>query len=1070
MPIQQSSRSTNILEAAGNSSSLRGSGSVTFAESYKGSYIKNKQQAVALLAQQVKTLKSKSSDSKPSDENKEETKVPLSEILNYLHLKESRGVSESTLKDLVQIAAEESIDNTDRKTAVEILKANFDAANKRVGNVADSDVALNHLLTVMQNEISGNTEDARDSAISVASIIESDSFNNTFFENLSRQKGSALGMIGDYVRSKTKYLEYVSTLPTELIKSIEPGDNTRISSLSDSDKEFREYLAERLLSKHYQIKEDAIRVTRDLTLEPVRIKAAEIQQMRGEDPNQPSGNKHTDKVLSLRDVLKKMAAAKNSKERAAAVASYYEMNNILEYRFGKEVENIKAAEEQTSAGAAVMPGTTISPQDFKNKSERSAKKWAAQLEALHLAVKSPAIMGDFKGLFEESLKQYSVMLLASDLPSSINTITQPELSATFRKEMNKLRENGYAPTSTNDLAFKREADLLTDNYDADKEKISNDLLQAFFGKDTLSSEDILQAKAFANIANPDTASTDRAKSLVNLKSEIIENFISEKVIYDDAGNIDITQEGMQKLFEKYIDPITHGTGHSTGGKTTLTINDLRNALNETNVFDNLINHWRSETVSFVPHRTTSNTAAKINELNELEKLRPTIIEHSFNELYTAANAIGATVPTISSFNDTVKDFLSNAIKKGAFQETVINSGNFEDVLETLEGLGHGAFAKSKATIDALNSYASNKNKVTTIVTEIFTRLQNPPAASTVTGLTATEAFERIATALNLKETSIVGDKASFQEDLGNSISDLYNKITTEDPDSSDKRGGHKLLRAIIGKDEDLAKRLAPRDKLLMQGERGYYEYVMTKDAGFVSADGTGFDSELRLISLGRLIQEVNNSTAHPQEKQAAVDFIESALKENSSKDFTTRVSHTMLAEAERILGSRVFDNFHTLQRKEANFGLARAKVENKKNEISSGMLHRILSRSVKKETGILGQFKSILEKVVSLISGGESKDLGEKLASENDPDLGVFKKAFDIATGNRTADYGYRSHLKDSKEVDPEHRDSFFKTLTNLDRIMAAEEYPSSPKSSSGTSSSVSKPVETRTEKEPVEA
>jgi hypothetical protein len=1058
MPIQQSSRITNILEAAGNSS-LRSSSDVPTGEKYKGENIKTKQQASAILAEHVRLAKSKGEEGKGKEVK--EPSISLKEALAFLHDPQNINFAETDLKNVVEIITKESIEQADRSKAVEILRASFADKNKKVGNVANSDLALDRLLTMVGLEIEGKGDEARDSAIGIASLIESDSYNNPFFAGISKQGSSALGMIGNFVRAKTKYFDYVNELPKELIKSIEPGDNSRLSSLSEADKEFREYLAERLLNQHFQIKEDGIRVSRDLTLEPIRVRASELQEMRGE-----KNGKYSDKVLTLRGVLKKMAAAKNSKERAAAVASYYEMNNILEYRFGKEVENMKAADEQIAAGkTTTMPsppapqGSNMTPDAFKRRSETRAKDWAGQLEALHLAVKSPAIMGDFKELFEQSIKQYSVMLLASDLPKSINTLTQPELNATFRKEVNKLRNEKNCPTTAaDDVQLKQEADSLTENYKANKEDLSGQLMKAFFGKDTLSTEDIFQAKTFAKIAKPGLDASDRQASLDNLKAEIVENFISEKVIADDQGNIDLTEVGMQKLFEKYIDPSLVGTTQTINHPQE-TIDHLRDVLNDQQVFANLVNNWSAEEITYTPNRSqATGQITQQTTLNELENIRPAVLEYSFNHDF---------VNNPNNLNQRVEEMVSTAVKKGALLDTVVNASKFTAILEHLRDAGYGS-GHIKNWTDSLNSYASNKNKAASAITSMYNALQNSQNQN-LASLSTIGAFGMLTEALDLKETSIVGDEASFKEDLGNSIADLYNKIASEDVSASNDKGGLNLLQNIIRRDEDSAKRQAPNQKLLMQGERGYYEFVMTKDAGFVSADGTGFDSELRLISLGRLIQEVQNSNATNTAKQDAIEYIIGALQENSSNDFTTRVAVTMLAEADKILGNPAqgFAQFHELQRREANFGLARAKVEAKKGEIAAEMLKRVISRSVKKETGILGQFKSILEKVVGLISGGESHDLGEKLAKETDPDLGVFKKAYDIATGNRSNDYGYKSYLKDSKEVDPEHRDAFFKALTQLDRKMAEEEYPSSSNSSS-SSSSTTKPTET--EKDPVTA
>ena len=78
-----------------------------------------------------------------------------------------------------------------------------------------------------------------------------------------------------------------------------------------------------------------------------------------------------------------------------------DMNNILEYRFGKAVQDLKDAEHHIAQGTATMPGSATTPAEAKRNAERKAKDSAEQLEALHLAVKNSTIMGDFKDMFEE---------------------------------------------------------------------------------------------------------------------------------------------------------------------------------------------------------------------------------------------------------------------------------------------------------------------------------------------------------------------------------------------------------------------------------------------------------------------------------------------------------------------------------------------------------------------------------------------------------------------------------------------------------------------------------------------
>ncbi len=841
---------------------------------------------------------------------------------------------------------------------------------------------------------------------------------------MGQSDNSSLGQLFKFIRHETKYLDYASTLAKELVKSLEDGDNKRLPALADTNKDFRELLAEKLLAKNFQIKSGDIRVNSKLTLKPLRVKGSELDEIR----NAKAGT-NKDTTYTLRDVLKQMAAAKDRKARASAVAKYADMNNILEFRFGKAVQDIKAAEHHIQAGTATMPGTTTTPQEAKRAAERRANDSAEQLEALHLAVKNATIMGDFKEMFEESIGSYGVMLLSSELPKSINSVTAPELDATVKREISRLRDLGMNPTEQTDEQIIDKSNDLTKSLRSDKENLSDKLIKAFFGKEGLSTEDLFEARVFAKVASPDINPSERTESLVTLKSEIIEDFLSSKMPTNRDGLIDISDKATQEVFERYIDPILNGTTNHNGDFQTggpFSVADLRAALNEDDVFANLIDHWSNQTIQYNNFRTSPPGAAQ-TALNELDAIREKVVEFDYNNTL---------VNNTSAIDAKVKASLESAIKKGAFQDGVIGSDKFSTILDALESSGHAG--KIKSWKSALDSYQSNKSKAATAVLEIYDAMQTAPTGHSAYANGPQDAFKKISDALELKEESVLTEESSFKEDLGSAIATLYEAIANEDP-IDDKTGGLTLLQKIIEQDEEEAKRAPVQEKLFKQDKRGYFEYQMTIDNGF---DGQDFDPELRVVALGRLIQKIKTSGASEEEQQKAVQYILGNLKENTSNNFDPRVPITLLTESDRILGGNTFDNFHKLQREEARYGYARAAVNAKKSELAGGMLYRMFDRSIKSSSGVFGKLKAALEKIRDIFSGGDTLEAANRLKEDSDPSIVPFKAAYDRAKGNGSDDYAYKSSLKASPEQDQEHIDVFLAALRHVDQRLAQREAP----------------------------
>jgi len=1029
MPIQGASRYTNLFEAAGKSS-LSGSGNLPEGEAYKGENIKTKQQAISIVAGHVASLQTKG-----SDKAKEAPEVSLTEALSFLNDDTKGDLGETDLKQLAHLMSTESAGQDERLKAINILQKTYGNNGKRVGEGQNSDLALQRVLTVLAEEIKGG--EGRDAAIEAASIINSDGYNNSFFKALGQAENTSLGVINKFLRTKTKYLEYVSTLPKELVKSLEPGENQRLAAVADTDKEFREYLAEKLLATNFQIKAGDIRVNAKLTLKPLKVTSAEFQAIRSD-----AQGSYSEKTYTLRDVLFKMAAAKDRKGRAAALAMYADMHGVYEYRFGKAVEAIKDAEHQLGLAAppTSMPGITpaISPAEYKSANQRKAKEAAEQLEALRIAVKSNAIMKDFKEMFEESLGTYSVMLLSSDLPRSINAITSPELAGTFKKEVDKLRKLGYATTVTNDIELTSASDRLTRTYNSRKEELATSIIKSFFGKEGLTTEDLFQSRVLTTVLNPDIDLAERQANQAHLQSEIVESFISDKIIADVNGNIDLTNEANQKVFERYIDPVLYGTSHAISNPPTspVTVAQIRTALNDATIVPNIIRHWGGETISYSPWR--SGTNAITTGINELDGIRKKVAEYEYNSVLVdpANHTAGTTVITAR-----LKASLEDAIKKGTFQEGTIKADKFGKLFEALRAAGYGGSIKMWS--DDLDGYQKNKTRAANAVSQIIDALTTAAQSHSAVSANPLDVLRRITEALDLKEGCVLTNQSSFKENLGSAVKTLYETIASEDPNADDQ-GGIALLQNIITRDEDQASRAPAEAKLFRQDTKGYFEYEMSVDTGFNA--GKDCDAELRTIALGRLIQKIEDSGAHERQQQAAVEFIIKNLKENTTNTFESRTPISILSEAKRILGtttttggtaSTVFDDFHALQREEARYGVARAAIADKKSELASGTLYRMLTKSLKPTAGIFAKMKSMFEKIRDIFSGGTTAEAAAKLKASEDQEIAPFKEAYSRATGMDSDNWATKSYLKDSGEQQQEYIDIFMKAIQGVDKRLA---------------------------------